>query len=206
MRAISQTQFELALARSALELQLEAHHLVRATEELPMVVVPLSRFASRGRLPRSSDGLARARAPNDIVVVRRRSTRSRRPGAAVSPAPFRRAAPRARLLLFGRRRRLRAARRSVFRPGSSFAKSSPRRSFLARGQPPRAFPLPRLSFVTCQRSAAAAKGFDKCVKCLATRGCGWSGWSAGFWSGPPVKLSLHAHYTSSLEVSTNPAR
>jgi len=56
-------------ARSALELQLEAHSLVRATEELPMVVVPLSRFASRGRLPRSSDGLARARAPNDIVVA-----------------------------------------------------------------------------------------------------------------------------------------
>ena len=41
--------------------------------------------------------------------------------------------------------------------GSSFAKSPPRRSFLARGQPPLASPLRGMPFVTRQSSAAAAK-------------------------------------------------
>ena len=41
---------------------------IKQAEELPMVVVTLNDFMSTGKIPRSSDGLTRARTEQDIVV------------------------------------------------------------------------------------------------------------------------------------------
>ena len=119
-------------------------------------------------VPELVDGLAAAVEKNGdyaycIDARANLSTRSRRAAPAVS-SPWRRAraAPWARLLLRGAGRP-RAAPRSVFRPGSSFAKSSPRRSSLARGQPPSWRALLGMSFAACQSSAAAAKVLNTCV-------------------------------------------
>ena len=75
--------------------------------------------------------------------TRRRSTRSRRLGAAVSPAPLRRAAARARLLLFGRRRPRAASLRSVSGLGSRPAKNHLQHPWRRAGQPvkPAGWPL-----------------------------------------------------------------
>ena len=138
------------------------------------------------------------------LATRRRSTRSQRAGRAVSPAPLRRTAARARRLLFARWRPRAARRRAVFRPGSSFAKSQARRPFLARGQPPRPCLVTRDAFSDAPEIPRGS--YCPEYMCFCCRGRRLELVSLSLGSSPPVKPSLDAHCTSSWEVSTNPAR
>jgi len=82
--ALSQRSTFSRAKSTAGELRSEALQVVRQKEELPMRVVPFHRFAAHGRLPRSSDGLARVRDDGDVVVFVSHRWWSEGPDAAVA--------------------------------------------------------------------------------------------------------------------------